>query len=285
MKNLSLKLVTAAVIFLPFMAIGDPQILKSQGLGVASTSTKSDTQAKLMSLRAARIDAQRKLLAEIEGVQVTGGSTVKDLMLTSDVIGTRIKGMLKGAFEISSAATKEGDDWVSAVEMAVCLTSDSAECRGQINLATLAKPYLKITPEKDLYSNQDLTESASKENIANNAVPLPLYTGLVLDTTKIKVTPRLDIRIKTSKGKELYGPGYVTEGKDWLHWVTSVEEARALASIAGANPMIISELEINGAEEIILDDLIAAALFSENLRAGDFLAEGKVIFVVSNQEL
>ena len=49
--------------------------------------------------------------------------------------------------------------------------------------------------------------------------------------------------------------------------------------------MIISDLEINGTEEIILDDLVAAALFSENLRAGDFLAEGKVIFVVSNQEL
>lgn len=285
MQYFSRLLVTTAILLSPLMASGDTEIIKAQGQGVASTSDRSNTQAKLMSLRAARIDAQRKLLEEIEGVQLTALSTVKDLMLTNDVIGTRVKGMLKGAFEVSSDTTKDGEDWVSAIEMALCLTSDSAQCRGQINLTTLAKPYLEITPEKDLYSEQDLNATTNTTDSANPIEEQPLHTGLVLDATKLKVTPRLDIRVKTRNGKELYGPGYVADGKDWLHWATSVEQAQSFSEVVGANPMTITAMQLDAANHIVLTDLVAAGLFTENLKAGDFLATGNVIFVVANQEL
>ena len=187
MQYFSRLIVTAAILLSPLMASGDTEIIKAQGQGVASTSDRSNTQAKLMSMRAARIDAQRKLLEEIEGVQLTALSTVKDLMLTNDVIGTRVKGMLKGAFEVSSNATKDGGDWVSTIEMALCLTSDSAQCRGQINLTTLAKPYLEVTPEKDLYSAQDLNATINTTDSVSTIEEQPPYTGLVLDATKFKV--------------------------------------------------------------------------------------------------
>ena len=193
--------------------------------------------------------------------------------------------MLKGAFEVSSDTTKDGEDWVSAIEMALCLTSDSAQCRGQINLTTLAKPYLEITPEKDLYSEQDLNATTNTTDSANPIEEQPLYTGLVLDATKLKVTPRLDIRVKARNGKELYGPGYVADGKDWLHWATSVEQAQSFSEVVGANPMTITAMQLDAANHIVLTDLVAAGLFTENLKAGDFLATGNVIFVVANQEL
>ena len=281
---MSIRVFFASIVIInPLVSFGDIQSLKVMGTGVGSTITKSDVQARLMSLRAARIDAQRKLLAEIEGVQITGLSTVKDAMVENDLVATRIKGMLKGAFEVSSNAVKDGNYWEGRVEMVVCLTSDSTQCRNQINLANVAKPFLTATPKADLYSAQDIDTATDKiDNEDNEQLP---YTGLVLDTRKINMAPQLDIRIKTSKGKELYGPGYVANGKNWLHWATSVKQATNLTNVIGSNPFIITELEVNGANEIVLADVAAARLFTENLNAGDFLAEGKVIFVVSDNDL
>ena len=282
--GMSIRVFFAAIIIMnPLLSLGDIQSLKVTGMGVGSTATKSDVQAKLMSLRAARIDAQRKLLAEIEGVQITGLSTVKDAMVENDLVATRIKGMLRGAFEVSSNAVKDGNYWEARVEMAICLTSDSAQCRNQINLANVAKPFLTVTPKADLYSAQDIDTATDKvDNNDNEKLP---NTGVVIDTRKTTMAPQLDIRIKTSKGKELYGPGYVAGGKDWLHWAASVEQAIDSTKVIGSNPLIITELEVNGANEIILDNVAAARLFTENLNAGDFLAEGKVIFVVSDNDL
>lgn len=281
---MSIRVFFAAIVIInPLVSFGDIQSLKVMGTGVGSTATKSDVQARLMSLRAARIDAQRKLLAEIEGVQITGLSTVKDAMVENDLVATRIEGMLKGAFEVSSNAVKDGNYWEGRVEMAVCLTSDSTQCRNQINLANVAKPFLTATPKADLYSAQDIDTATDKiDNEDNEQLP---YTGLVLDTRKINMAPQLDIRIKTSKGKELYGPGYVADGKNWLHWATSVKQATNSTNVIGSNPLIITELEVNGANEIVLANVAAAQLFTENLNAGDFLAEGKVIFVVSDNDL
>ena len=58
MQYFSRLIVTAAILLSPLMASGDTEIIKAQGQGVASTTDRSSTQAKLMSLRAARIDAQ-----------------------------------------------------------------------------------------------------------------------------------------------------------------------------------------------------------------------------------
>ena len=282
--RISIQLFVAAIAIMnPLVSFGDIQSLQVKGAGVASTDTKSDAQAKMMSLRAARIDAQRKLLAEIEGVQITGLSTVKDAMLENDLVATRIKGMLKGAFEVSSNAVKDGDYWEGSVEMAICLTSDSAQCRNQINLASVAKPFLTVTPQTDLYSALDVDPATDKVGVKDGE--RSPHTGLVVDTRKANMSPQLDIRIKTSKGKELYGPGYVADGKNWLHWAASMEQAISSTAVIGSNPIIITELEVNGANEIIFGNTAAAKLFTENLNAGDFLAEGKVIFIVSDNGL
>jgi len=283
MMRPTVRVLFAAALMLNSLAsFADIQTLKVQGTGVGSATAKSDTQAKLMSLRAARIDAQRKLLAEIEGVQITGLTTVKDAMVESDVVATRIKGMLTGAFEVSSNTVKRGDEWEGTVEMAICLTSDSAQCRNQINLANVAKPFLTVTPKKDLYTAQDIGTATDKLDTQDTEA-LP-HTGVVLDTRKFNMAPQLDIRVITNQGKELYGPGHVENGKDWLHWAASIEQAMALTNVVGSNPLTITELDVKGVNQVVLNNVDAARLFTENINAGDFLAEGKVIFIVSDND-
>lgn len=275
-------LFAAALLLHPPVSFSDIHMLKVQGTGVGSATTRSDTQAKLMSLRAARVDAQRKLLAEIEGVRITGLTTVKDAMVENDVVATRVKGMLKGAFEVSSNTVKRGDDWEGTAEMAICLTSDSAQCRNQINLANVAKPFLTVTPKKDVYTTQDVGTATDKlDKQVTEALP---HTGLVLDIRKFNMAPQLDIRVTTDQGKELYGPGHVDDGKDWLHWAASTEQAIAMTNVVGSRPLTITELEVKGVNRVVLNNVDAARLFTDNINAGDFLAEGNVIFVVSDND-
>ena len=121
-----------------------------------------------MALRAAKIDAQRNLLEVINGVRVTAGTTVKDMMLESDIIGTRVKGMLQGSFETASTVSREDGSWVAAVTMAVCLDKGDALCKAKPSLAAITQPSLKGAPPEARFSEADL--ATVKKEIADAEV-------------------------------------------------------------------------------------------------------------------
>jgi outer membrane protein FlgP len=59
-------------------------------------------QVRLMAERAAKDDAYRNLLERVKGVRVEGETTVQDFVAQSDVVRTRVDGILRGARVISS---------------------------------------------------------------------------------------------------------------------------------------------------------------------------------------
>ena len=99
-------------------------LVEAVGFGTVDTAkTANRTQARLMAKRAAIVDAQRNLLEMIDGVRITSGTTVKDAQLESDIIGNRIKGLLKGAFILKQELTEEDDTYLYEVTMGVCLNA------------------------------------------------------------------------------------------------------------------------------------------------------------------
>ena len=64
-------------------------------------------QAEEMAIRGAVVVAQRNLLEIIDGVQVYGQTVVKDLETQSDIIVTRIQGIIKGAMPVDTVVTKD----------------------------------------------------------------------------------------------------------------------------------------------------------------------------------
>jgi len=56
-------------------------------------------QARLNAERGARVDALRKLLEQIEGLQIKSGTTVKDFVTEHDEIRTQVQGVIAGAVE------------------------------------------------------------------------------------------------------------------------------------------------------------------------------------------
>ena len=290
----------------------DLSMITAEGFGFSDANRFSEPQVRLMALRAAKIDAQRNLLEVINGVRVTAGTTVKDMMLESDIIGTRVKGMLQGAFETDSTVALEDGIWVASVKMAVCMDKSDVLCRAKPTLASITQPSLIGAPAEARYSVSDLPALAAaavlKETAATQNTPEPANaatveaapvqavasapaptvgdqtnraTGLILDARALNYTPMLDVRVRTGSGKELYGPGHVPMGSDWLHWAPSVVSANEMADIVGDAPLVMTPESLGEATELVISDNDAIKLFTSNTLSGDFLAAGKVVIVVA----
>lgn len=98
---------------------------------------KSHFQARRMAQLGAKIDAQRNLSEAVNGVNVVSGSVVKDMVLQSDAIATKMKGFVGGAFVVSDETIKESDGYVAEVTLRICLTHKSPECSNRPALSDI----------------------------------------------------------------------------------------------------------------------------------------------------
>lgn len=81
-----------------------PLVIRATGLGAPPPIRPGTTpaQVRLLAERAAKADAYRNLLERTKGVRIEGETTVQDFVAKSDVIRTRVDGVLRGARVISS---------------------------------------------------------------------------------------------------------------------------------------------------------------------------------------
>ena len=98
------------------------QYIEAEGSSVMDSSRfKLRNQAKLMAQRGAIVDAQRNLLEIVNGVLVEGQTTVKDLVVESDEVKTKVSGVLKGAVKIGKTTYEDG---VATVRLRIPLYAD-----------------------------------------------------------------------------------------------------------------------------------------------------------------
>jgi hypothetical protein len=85
------------------------QYIEAKGEAVIDLERfKTPGQAKAMATRGATVVAQRNLLEIINGVNVVGETTVRDMIIESDLIQTRVEGLLKGAQLVGEPVEKNG---------------------------------------------------------------------------------------------------------------------------------------------------------------------------------
>jgi hypothetical protein len=134
MRNVSLK--HTALIFLlinltlvPVSAEENKGILSAKGFGTVDIDkTVSNFQAKMLAKRAAILDAQRQLAELTKGVQLSAGTSVEDFEVTKDIIATRVKGLIKGAFVLDESIKPEDNTFIAEITLAICLTNESEIC-------------------------------------------------------------------------------------------------------------------------------------------------------------
>jgi hypothetical protein len=85
-----------------------PVILRAKGSAVPPPGVASPAQARLMALRAAKIEALRNLLEQSYGVTIVSTSTVGDFALKNDSIKSGVDAFIKGAWVSEERLLSDG---------------------------------------------------------------------------------------------------------------------------------------------------------------------------------
>ena len=79
-----------------------------QGTGIAPPNAVNPAQARMLARRAAVVDGYRQLAEVVQGVNVDAETTVENMMVTSDVIKTKVNAMIKGARVVAEGVVPGG---------------------------------------------------------------------------------------------------------------------------------------------------------------------------------
>jgi hypothetical protein len=85
-----------------------PVILSAKGSGIPPPSAVNPAQARLLALRAAKVEALRNLLEQAYSVSIISDSTIQDFTLKSDVIKSRVESFIKGAWVAEERQMTDG---------------------------------------------------------------------------------------------------------------------------------------------------------------------------------
>lgn len=241
-------------------------VIRVTGNGVGKDKYKNNPgQYRLTARQAARMDAQRKLVDYVEGIQVTAESSMSDFALEYDVVKTRSQGLVKNAVEVGEPTYVS--DGVCEVTMELHLYG------GRGTVAEVA--FLPFKDEPKLPFLQPTNASVSQTN-AN-------YTGLVVDCRGLgTLIPVMSPVIKKADGKPIYGhenldyDQIVVRGMASYADDTSDEISR---SRAGNNPLIVKATGIADLSATpVVSNADADKILAANQHDG-FLNNCAVVFV------
>ncbi|MBN1380313.1 MAG: hypothetical protein JXA41_01435 [Deltaproteobacteria bacterium] len=197
--------------------------IEAVGIGAPPERAFGKPQARPMALRAATLDAYRKLLEVTKGVRIDASTTVRDFTVESDVINTQVNGLIKGAKEVHKEYLSDG-----TVEVTIRMPLSGTFSEIFIPRAMIKKPLDQQEPTaparesefpEDDTSEPDVTETdvakpakpeaAGDDEAAPKAPAKIVYTGMVVDARGLQARPAMSPKILDESGQEIYGSANV----------------------------------------------------------------------------
>lgn len=229
-----------------------------------------------MARRGAVMDAQRNLLEIIKGVSVNSESTMEDLYVTSDIVKTRVDGVLKGAQIVEEGQNPDGSYFV---KMRVPLYGSTG------SLASAALPAIRPETEKPVPPPVVTEPTISREEV--KAIQSANYTGVVVDASSLGLAPTFSPIIYDTNGRAVYGisniESSVAINSGMVGYANSLANATS-GSRAGANPLVVTAVEVRGGKNssnpvnVVVSVEDADRILKAN-ETGGFLSSGAVMFV------
>ena len=282
MRRLFSVLLAVCVLALSSVAMAATDI--SNGV-VRVTGIGAPGQPPYLGFIAARADAQRQLVAEVNGVQVDSETTVELSMVQNDTIKTKVSGLVKGARVVDQGTNDYG--YFVVMEMSVF---------GSNSIASAVIPQV---PQQNFLQPADVAPSVSTTVIVNNnvgTVPVPAvnpnqatvgnlygatgqYTGLIVDCTGLGLQTAMAPAVYTDGKKVVYGLEHFSHdqviNRGYVGYSTS---ATTGVQRAGSNPMVVKAQSIEHFFNPVISKEDAAKILAENQMNG-FLSAGNVVFV------
>lgn len=232
------------------------------------------SQRRPMAYRAAKVDAYRNLLEITKGVEVNSETTVENAMVKSDIIKTKVQGIVQGAKVIKTSYMNDG-----TVEVRLAMAID-----GELMDAVIPDTEWKVPKPTPIETPPTGTPPPPPPPPSPPPAPGG-YTGLIIIATGLKVKPALAPKILSETGEELYGTEFLSEEvgeKEGIVWYSrSLDQAKANKDRAGTNPLIVRATKAGGKNmcDVVVPKDAADKLkeIGQNL---SFLDECKVVFVI-----
>ncbi|MBQ4405085.1 MAG: LPP20 family lipoprotein [Selenomonadaceae bacterium] len=259
------------------------KVITVRGMGTANPQmVKTPAHALMMARRAAIADGYRQMAELITGVQVDAETTVEQMMLTSDIVKTRVSAIIKGAVIVSEGELAGGG---YEVEMQVPLFGATGLSTAVIPPAPVIEPFPQPAPEviPSMPADSQTGDSVGY-NIAKGGERSPMaaiggYTGLIIDCRGLNLNPVMSPVIKNVKGVKLYGHENLNYDLVVRDGMVNYATDRNMADRAGAKPLVIKaeRLEDHNANPVV-SEADGSRILIENGASG-FLNKTAVVFL------
>ncbi len=235
-------------------------VVQAVGIGAPSEKHYGKPSARPMALRAAKLDAMRNILEAINGVRIDGSTIVRDYAVESDIIRSKVEGMIQGAEVVKQEYLSDG---TIEITMAMSLRGGFS----QLVLPDEIKPLESVKP----------VMTPMKHSSA-------VYTGLVVDARGLSARPAMSPKILDETGQEVYGSAFVSREyavqQGMSGYAKDIAAAQSNQRVTD-NPITVKGLRTEGLgrSDIVISNADASALrsASENL---SFMKKCRVMIVV-----
>ncbi len=239
-------------------------IIEAVGIGAPPQRFMGKPQSRPMALRAAQLDAYRKLLEVTRGVRVNAVTLVADFAVESDVIKTEIEGIIKGT-QIANI------EYLSDGTVEVTLRMDFRE--------GLSRTILNQVMQKAVPVSMGVAKT--EPTLTAKGTP---YSGLVVDARGIGARPAMAPGILNEKGVEIYGAMQVDREYAMQQGLSGY--ARELAAAQNNprvtdSPLIVKALRVEGPgrSNIVISNDDADRILAAS-EAPSFLKKCRVMIVL-----
>ena len=242
-------------------------LVVAKGIGAPPQQYYGKPQARPTALRAARLDAMRNILEVIQGVRIDSTTTVKNFATESDIITSKVEGMVRGAKVVKQEYMSDGTVEVT-IEMSLYGGFSQLILPAEIKQVETVKA---MTPEP-------------KQEAATPRVSSGVYTGLVVDARGLNARPAMAPKIMDETGQEVYGSAYVSREfavQQGMSGYARDFDAACRNPRVTDNPLLVKGLKTDGSggSDVIISNADAAKIrsASENL---SFMKKCRVMIVV-----
>ena len=215
--------------------------IRVTGTGVGNPAlAKTPAHMSMMAKRAAMADAYRQLAEMVQGVQVDAETTVEQMMLTNDIVKTRVSAIIKGARVVDEGELAGGG---YEVTMEIPMFGGSGGlAETVIERPPVIEPFPTPTPDYRPPAPEQRPTSSS-------------YTGLVVDCRGLgTINPVMSPVIKNAHGQKIYGHLNLDYDRIIIEGMATYATDMNMADRAGNNPLVVRAIR--------LDDLNATPVLS-----------------------